>query len=1090
MLLARSYSHHSLLSAVPKIPALIEDAKQKGYTMIALTDEETGSGFIEFYKELKSYDDISGTVGSTLKIPNITANQNTFGRNKQFSKVAILAKNNQGYKDLMELVSVARTQQEEPAYHITFDNLKKVIFQPRGQHEFFHLFTKFSLEPTEYAFFGSSALYIKALRPVIDSLDAIVTDDAWQKIKNYPSAEVSTTDFGLEKITVFDGKIVVYKGWQNRDELIARGERVGAFNFLQLDDVLAIKQKLSREKDIKDIQNIQRYQAGNPPKVVNFFVSLCGNDHEIIVNLRSGRTQQADTVLKKYVEELGAENILVELAMPLNTDDAEEIKNVNLQLIELCKKYSVRYLVSPAPRYLNRDDEDIFQIVLAIRDGKKKDAVQLARGFHLPSKNELANMFEYAPEALETSDIEAQINLDIRHDYDKHADEAFFPYFELPAGQNPADRLKWEVYIGFLRKFAPIPDSSVDSTNPAAVKNYWMTKYPYQALEQLKTDSAQITPDTSRLKGYPKSGYWGQKKTVADYLERMDYELGVINTKGYPSYFLVLADIMEYCRQNNIVTNTRGSAAGSLVGYLTEIGILDPLVYEIPFERFLNPLRPSAPDIDGDFADDRREEVIQYLRDKYGKDNVSQIITFGTMLPRAVVRDVGRALGVSYKKCDRLAKLIPNAPQGKKTTFAWAVETSAEFAEVYEKDDEARQIIDLSKKIEGNYRHSSCHAAGIICTPTKLTDYVPLQWDTEHKMLVAQYDMKIGEEIGMVKLDILGIRNLAILGNAVDLSQQRHKDSIDLLNINLADEGAFDLLSHGRTMGLFQLSGAAMTRHLVNLGPTRVQDLMAMVALYRPGPMANIPDYIARKKNPKKVTYMVPEMSKWMEDTYGILVYQDDLLYTVINLAGYTWLDADKFRKGVGKKIQAVIEAQHVQFVEGCIEHSGLTRQKAEEIWSVMEPFAAYGFNKAHASNYGMVAYWTAYMKSNYPAEFMTSLMTSESSNLEKVARAIQECREMGLEVLPPDVNKSFESFHIENDKTIRYGLSSVKNLGSDVIEFMIKERKNAGEFDSMSNFLERMVGHRGFNKRSLEALIWSGSLDGLGLRERAGMRV
>jgi len=1087
MFLARSYSHNSLLSAVPKIPALIESAKQKGYSTIALTDEETGSGFVEFYKYLKTQTDIKGTVGVTLKIPNLTSNQNTFGRNKQFSKVALIAKNDQGYKDLLQLITIARTEQEDPAYHITFDNIQKILFQERSQHEFFHLFTKFSLHPKEYAFFGEASLYVKSLSAMIKKLEVMVTLEAWQKITNrteLPLVFFNTS--GYESCSLFDGKIVIYKDFENHEDLIAKAEQIGNFSFLTLAETLKIKQKSADKKDLEDAEIIQNYLDKKPVKTVNFFVTLCGNDHEIITNLRSDKFQQADLVLAEYVKQIGAKNLIVELAIPLFDDSVEEIKKINLQLIELCKKYEVKYLASPAPRYLNQEDEEVFQIVLAIRDGKRKDSVKLARSFHLPSKQELAELFEYAPEALETAEIESQIDLNIRTDYDKHADEAFFPYFPLPEGQNPADRLTWEAYIGFMRKFAPIEDLSVNINNPAEVKSYWMNLYPYQKREELHQAIYSVIPDTSRLLGYPKTGYWQEKKTVKDYVDRLDYELNIIITKGYPSYFLVLADIMEYCRNNDIVTNTRGSAAGCLVAYLTEIGILDPMVYDIPFERFLNPMRPSAPDIDGDFADDRREEVIQYLRDKYGKNNVSQIITFGTMLPRAAVRDVGRALGVSYKKCDRLAKLIPTAPQGKKTTFSWAMQTSKEFEDVYQKDDEAKRIIEIAKKIEGNYRHSSCHAAGIICTPTKLTDYVPVQWDSEHKMLVSQYDMKIGEEIGMVKLDILGIRNLAILGNAIELSEDRRKVDIDLLNINLEDKGAFDLLSHGRTMGLFQLSGAAMTKHLVNLGPTRVQDLMAMVALYRPGPMANIPDYIRRKKNPKLISYMVPQMASWMEDTYGILVYQDDLLYTVINLAGYDWLQADIFRKGVGKKIMEVINAQHTQFVEGCITHSGLTRQKAEEIWSVMEPFAAYGFNKAHASNYGMVAYWTAYMKSNYPAEFMTSLMTSESNNLEKVAKAIEECKEMELQVLPPDVNKSFESFHIQDDKTIRYGLNSVKNLGADVILYMIEARKKQGPFVSMSNFLERMAGFRGFNKRGLEALIWSGSLDEIGQKEVA----
>ena len=530
--------------------------------------------------------------------------------------------------------------------------------------------------------------------------------------------------------------------------------------------------------------------------------------------------------------------------------------------------------------------------------------------------------------------------------------------------------------------------------------------------------------------------------------------------------------------------NTRGSAAGSIVGLLNSINILDPIQYIIPFERFLNPLRPSPPDIDGDFADDKREQVIQYIKEKYGEDHVCQIITFGAMLPRAAVRDVGRALGVSYKKCDKLSKLIPIAPQGRKTTFDWAMETSEELRLVVERDEEANQIIGLARRIEANFRHASCHAAGVIISPTKMTDYCPLQWDTDHGMVVCQYDMRNCEKIGLVKLDILGIRNLAILGNAIEITENRRQIKLDLLNIDLDSDATFDLLTKGRTMGTFQLSGAVMTKYLVEMGPTKVQDLMAMVALYRPGPMASIPDYITRKKDPTKVEYIVPQMEGWMEASYGIFVYQEDLLMTAIELAGYDWGMADKLRKGMGKKIQEVIDQQHPIFVNGCVENAGLTKEKAEEIWELMVPFGAYGFNKAHSSSYGMVAYWTAYMKAVYTVEFMTALMTAEASRLEKIAQAIGECEQMGIAVLPPDVNHSFDSFSIEDDATIRYGLSSVKNLGSDVIAQLIEEREANGEFKDMNNLLDRMASCKGFNKRSLEALIVSGCLDELGEQE------
>jgi DNA polymerase III subunit alpha len=504
------------------------------------------------------------------------------------------------------------------------------------------------------------------------------------------------------------------------------------------------------------------------------------------------------------------------------------------------------------------------------------------------------------------------------------------------------------------------------------------------------------------------------------------------------------------------------------------------LVYNIPFERFLNPFRPSAPDVDGDFADDRRQDVIEYLVKKYGKENVCQIITFGTMLPRAAVRDIGRVLGVNYRKCDQLSKLIPIAPQGQKTTFDYAFKTASELQQVYDGDEDVKKIIDIARQVEGNHRHASVHAAGVIITPTKLTDYCALQWDSEHKISACQYSMNVAEKIGLVKMDILGITNLSILGNSIDLVQARHNTTIDLYNIDVTDKSAFELLAKGQTMGLFQLSSAVMTKYLVQLEPDKVEDLMAMVALYRPGPMVNIPDYIKRKKDPSLISYYIPKMKEWMEPSYGILVYQDDVLYTAINIAGYNWDEVDKLRKGMGKKIKEVIDSQHIKFVQGAQTHSGLTEEQAEDIWNLVVPFSAYGFNKAHSANYGMVAYWTAYMKANYPAEFMTALMTSEEGNMDKIAAAINECKVMGINVTPPDVNISDYGYTIKDDETIVYGLGAVKNLGSDVVKFIIKNRKQDGKYNSIEDFLTRMGDFGSFNKRSLEALVHSGAMDSL----------
>jgi DNA polymerase III subunit alpha len=927
MFLVRSYSHHSLLSAVPQVPALVADAKSKGYSFMALTDEDTGSGLIDFYDSCKK-NEIGFCPAATLRISNLfaTVDSSTFGSNKQFSKIAILSQSNIGYKNLVKLISTARVQKEDPKPHLDFEDLTDL-------NEAFVLIT---------------------------------------------------------------------------------------------------------------------------------------NENELHHNLVGDRMGNAQSVLDKYLQFLSPSDILVELFYPDNNNNKAQTKIKNLKLIQFCQKNNLKYLVSPAPRYLTPDDEEVFRAVLAVRDGKKLDDISLSRTFELPSLELLKKEFDYCPEAFDTDEIENRIKVEIRTDYDKHANEAFFPHFELPPGQTADKVLIRATYLNLISKFSDQKKSMPEFSE----------QFPYEKLDELKAFAKTITPNTDTLLGYSKE-YW-KKRTIQDYIDRIDYELDVIITKGFPAYFLVFADLMFFCRENNIVTNTRGSGAGCLVSYLNRISILDPLVYDIPFERFLNPLRPSAPDIDGDFADDKRDLVVEYITKKYGADKVCQIITFGAMLPRAAVRDLGRVLGVSYTKCDKLSKIIPNAPQGRKTTFKWALETSQELTDAYEKDEDTRRIIDLAKKIEGNYRHASVHAAGVIIAPTTLTDYMPLQWDSDHKMVICQYDMRVAEKVGLVKMDILGIANLAILGNAVELAEKRHEDSVDLLNINLSDPKAFELLTKGRTMGLFQLSGPAMTRYLIQMQPNRVHDLMAMVALYRPGPMANIPDYIKRKHNPSLVKYYVPQMEKWMQDSYGVLVYQDDVLYSAINLAGYDWAEVDVLRKGMGKKIKEVIDAQHIKFVEGCQSFSGFSEAESESIWDLVVPFSAYGFNKAHAASYGMIAYWTAYMKAEYQVEFMTSLMTSESNNLPKVAEAINECKELGIEVLPPDVNKSLLGFNIENDKTIRYGLASVKNLGVDVIKFMITERDKNGDFQSLEDFLDRLSPLQQFNKKGLEALIFSGSLDGL----------
>jgi DNA polymerase-3 subunit alpha len=566
---------------------------------------------------------------------------------------------------------------------------------------------------------------------------------------------------------------------------------------------------------------------------------------------------------------------------------------------------------------------------------------------------------------------------------------------------------------------------------------------------------------------------------------RLEYELDVIKTKGYSPYFLVVSDILTFAKKNGILTNTRGSVAGSLVAYLTFITSVDPLAYNLPFERFLNPKRPSPPDIDMDFADNRRDDVIAYAREKYGRDRVAQIGTFGTMLARGSVRDVARALGYPYGTGDQIAKLIPQGSQGFPMTIERALDEEPDLKKLYDESSEARNIIDTARKIEGNARHISVHAAGVVIAPTDMSDYTPVQMDPKGGKIITQYDMYAVENAGLLKFDFLGITNLAILEHSVRLVKELRDIDINLDTLPLDDKKTYAMLWRGETLGLFQLGGGGITRSLVDLKPTSIHDINAMLALYRPGPMAFIPEYIRRKRDPSLVTYLDPRMKPILERSYGIITYQDDVLMIAIELADYDWTKADKFRKAIGKKIPEEMAKQKKYFFEGCIE-GGMAPGTVETLWEQIETFAAYGFNKAHSASYGNLAYKTAYMKANYPAEYMTAVLSAESGDVARVAEVIGECKRMNISVLPPSVNESFGDFTVVRRKgesdNIRFGLYSVKNLGTDIADAIITERQTKGLYVSLGDFLER-IEHKNLNKKSLEALGRSGALDGLGDR-------
>ncbi|MEK7681081.1 MAG: DNA polymerase III subunit alpha, partial [Patescibacteria group bacterium] len=607
---------------------------------------------------------------------------------------------------------------------------------------------------------------------------------------------------------------------------------------------------------------------------------------------------------------------------------------------------------------------------------------------------------------------------------------------------------------------------------------------------------------------------------------RSDYELDIIAKKGYSPYFLTVADYIGYAREHNIMVTTRGSAAGSLVSFALGIVMDNPLFFKLPFERFLNPFRPSPPDIDADFADDRRDDMIAYVTQKYGADKVAQIITFGTMMARGAVRDVGRALGYPYSFCDQVAKLIPFGAQGFHMTIQKALDLEPELKKLYEKNDQARRLLDLAQKVEGCARHTSMHAAGVVIAPTPLTDFTPVQYEVGGEKVTTQYEMHAVEAAGLLKMDFLGIRNLSILGHAVEIIEKTAGKKIDVYNLYpWDDKKTYEMLARGETIGVFQLSGSGMTRYLKELIPTNIFDIMAMVALFRPGPMESIPEYIHRKNNPETIQYEDPRMKEYLDQSLGLIVYQDDVLLTAINLAGYNWEEADKFRKAMGKKIPEEMAKQKEKFYKGAKDFGKLSDAKIDKLWERIEPFAAYGFNKAHASSYAVVAYQTAYLKANYPVQFMTAVLIAESGDIDKVPEIIHECERMGIKVLPPDVNESFKNFamildevdsqlssraspleaddegslsHItdnrteilprqpagQNDNTIqshiRFGLNGIKNLGEHIAEVIYRERKENGKYKNLEDLIKR-VQDKDLNKKSLESLIKCGALDSFG---------
>ena len=756
--------------------------------------------------------------------------------------------------------------------------------------------------------------------------------------------------------------------------------------------------------------------------------------------LLSEKYEQAQKTAEEYQNIFGKDSFFLEIQ---HHPTVPNYDLVNKRVVELGKKMNIPVIATQDIHYLKKEDAAAQDALLGIQTNSlMKDHNRLTMkndDYSFRSTEEMASLFKDVPEAIEnTVKIAEKCNVEL------NLGEWIFPKFEIPGGKNAE---------AYLRE---------------------------------KTAA-----------GLKSSGFFEDKKNLKKAKERIDYELGIINNKGYAPYFLIVADFVNHAKARGIITNTRGSAAGSFVSYLIGISNVDPLKYNLPFERFLNPYRPSPPDIDMDFADDRRDELIEYAKQRYGLDKVAQIGTFGTMMARGSVRDITRVLDYSYPIGDRIAKMIPFGSQGFPMSIKKAIGMNHALKNAYENESETKEILDLAQKIEGSARHISVHAAGVVISPDELINHVPLQREPNGDKIITQYDMAAVEDVGLLKFDFLGIRNLSILGRAVDLIEKLRGEKINLDKIPLDDKKSFELVARGNTIGLFQLGGSGMTKYLKQLKPSNIADIMAMIALFRPGPIANIPSYINRKHGKEPVSYLDPRLEKILGNTYGVVTYQEDVLLIAMELAGYNWGTVDKFRKAIGKKIPAEMAKQEKIFIEGCQKHGNLSKEKAETLWRLFNPFKGYGFNKAHAASYGMVAYQTAYLKANYPGEFMTAVLSAEAGDTDKISEIIGECNRMGIKVLPPDINESFGDFMLVNpEKTgeqralpagrqaIRFGLSAIKNVGENIIKNIVNERKANGLFTSVENLLER-IQSRDLNKKSIESLIKVGALDGFEERNK-----
>lgn len=715
--------------------------------------------------------------------------------------------------------------------------------------------------------------------------------------------------------------------------------------------------------------------------------------------------------------------------LELQYNGLDEQKKVNEGLLKLSKELNVKVVATNDCHYLNREDAFLHDVLLCIQTGKVLSDPRRLRfptdQFYLRSTEEMEAIFKEVPEALSnTLDLAERVDLELE------LGRYQMPSFEAPEGKGLEDYLKELAEEGLRRRL-----------KKAKVQN--------------------------------EGAYW----------DRLRKELEVITSMGFSGYFLIVQDFVNYAKQKGIpVGPGRGSAAGSLVAYALGITDIDPLEHGLLFERFLNPERISLPDIDVDFCYERRDEVIEYVKAKYGHDKVAHIITFGKMQARAVVRDVGRVLGLPYKEVDLIAKLIPGGPN---TTLEEALALEPRLKELANKDETLRKLLGIALRLEGMVRHASTHAAGIVIANRPLMDYLPL-YKGKEEVITTQYAMKDVERIGLVKFDLLGLKTLTMMEEVVRLVEERHRIKLDLKALPLNDPETYKLLSEGDTTGVFQLESQGMRELLRKIKPSRFSDLIALLALYRPGPLGSgmVDEYVKRRHQKEAVKYLHPALEDILAETYGVLVYQEQVMMAASILADFTLGEADILRKAMSKKDPEEMARLRDRFIGGALK-KGIPEEKASEIFELMAKFAEYGFNKSHSAAYALIAYQTAYLKAHFPHEFMAALLTSEMNDSDKVMRYVMECKEKGIEVLPPDVNKSQWEFTVEegDPPKIRFGLGAVKNVGEAAVRTILEVRK-AGPFRSLANFCIR-VDSRKVNRRALESLVKAGAFDSLGERAK-----